>query len=284
MRNPPRNNRSNLSHEEITSMYLSGKSSLEIARAAGVSYKSILNCLRRHGVERRSGNPPRKHDREAIASRYMAGETFTEIAISLGVHVSTIRGLVVACGVSLRPGKDSALRGEKHHWWKGGTQKTSDGYLETKDGRLHRVVVEQHFGHKLESWEDVHHVDGDKLNSGIDNLVVMPAREHTRFHTFLKHRDLPTTAENLRNFCRQESDHYYRFTKDDCMAATAKSPLNGRSALIPLPKPCRVPGCGKKRAGLGYCSLHYQRRQAIRRGGWISGKGRTSTCRRVTIT
>lgn len=44
----------------------------------------------------------------------------------------------------------------------------------------HRYVMEKHLGRTLESWEDVHHIDGDKLNNNISNLMVVSHQEHTR--------------------------------------------------------------------------------------------------------
>lgn len=46
----------------------------------------------------------------------------------------------------------------------------------------HRFVMEQILGRKLESYEIVHHKDGNKLNNNPDNLVVMTLEEHSRLH------------------------------------------------------------------------------------------------------
>ena len=39
-------------------------------------------------------------------------------------------------------------------------------------------MVERHIGRKLESYEHVHHKDGDQHNNNIANLEVLSAREH----------------------------------------------------------------------------------------------------------
>jgi len=65
-----------------------------------------------------------------------------------------------------------------------GTKRMSDlGYIQikTKGGwkAEHRLIMGEHFGRPLERHEVVHHIDGDKTNNSIDNLVVCRSlREH----------------------------------------------------------------------------------------------------------
>jgi hypothetical protein len=46
----------------------------------------------------------------------------------------------------------------------------------------HRYIMEQHLGRRLESWEVVHHKDGDKFNNDLSNLELMTREEHSREH------------------------------------------------------------------------------------------------------
>lgn len=49
----------------------------------------------------------------------------------------------------------------------------------------HRVVAERILGHKLLSWEHVHHIDGRKTNNHPDNLFVCTNRQHAHAHRSL---------------------------------------------------------------------------------------------------
>ena len=46
----------------------------------------------------------------------------------------------------------------------------------------HRLVIEEYFERKLKSNEHVHHINGDKRDNRLENLVVMSAQAHMYIH------------------------------------------------------------------------------------------------------
>jgi len=84
----------------------------------------------------------------------------------------------------------------------GNKRLASTGYIEVYlpghsmadiKGRIleHRFVMSQHLGRHLEKWEQVHHINGERSDNRLENLIVMHRSEHNSHHKTeeVKNRD-----------------------------------------------------------------------------------------------
>jgi len=60
------------------------------------------------------------------------------------------------------------------------------GYYFLGNKREHQVLMERQLDRKLLPSEVVHHIDGDKSNNSLDNLIVMTRNEHIKLHLKLR--------------------------------------------------------------------------------------------------
>lgn len=75
-------------------------------------------------------------------------------------------------------------QGPKHPNYKNGTKSRPDGYL--RDGKtdqyIHRMVMEKYLGRKLESHEQVHHINHITSDNRIENLLLTNSQEHNALY------------------------------------------------------------------------------------------------------
>lgn len=141
-----------------------------------------------------------------------------EISTILEFPISTVRRLLLEEGVEIRSKNETQqlikyklinrptrkafkmsehsrkLMSEKAKLRGKGTRINSNGYVEmTKQphtGKLyHRYIVENHIGRKLLKNEQIHHIDGNKLNNCLSNLQILDKNEHMRLHRLQEIRE-----------------------------------------------------------------------------------------------
>jgi len=261
-----------LNDEQIVSLYQSGISSTKIGKLANLNFATILKRLRKRNVEIRSSAAPRKCDYSKVVLDYKSGMRLPELSRVYRVSMGTIGRIVKLSKVEKHP----ALRGKEHPCWKGGT-KDVHGYRIVSGEKEHRIVGARLIGRPLHVWETAHHVDANRDDNSDSNIVVIPEREHMRFHMFLRSRNLVINRENLENICRKEGEFYYRFTVFDYRKASFAFPGTVKRRL-PV-NHCRIRGCSSKVNSYRLCSKHYQRKLAKERGYWLSGKGKQTIYR-----
>jgi len=154
-----------ITEKELTTYYVIDKISVrQIAKIYQCSHTNILYYLKKFNITRRS------------QSEYMTIKNPTQDINVRDKMSNSAKARKVKCN------------------FKGGKRFNNGGYVEildknnsssNKQGYIleHRLIMEKSLGRKLSSTEIVHHIDGNKKNNNIDNLMLCKDRkEHNRIH------------------------------------------------------------------------------------------------------
>ena len=75
-------------------------------------------------------------------------------------------------------------RGSGCNFWKGGNKLTKNGYKRVPSGQgldqvyEHREIMKKYLGRELTEDEEVHHINGDKSDNRIANLIIYSKSQH----------------------------------------------------------------------------------------------------------
>lgn len=205
----------NLPPKEELGEYYKHNTQLELAEMFNVGRSTIQTRLRKYGIkaiERRGGkNKINFIDRETLYNLYVIEEySAIDIGKRYGVDKSLVLARLQDFNIKRRNGhearntkhKESKWCGANNPSYKNGFFKTASGYYSKyvlpsdiashradKNHKiyLHVYIFENYLGRKLETDEVIHHIDLDKTNNDINNLMLFPtSKEHLKFGNFIK--------------------------------------------------------------------------------------------------
>uniref|UniRef100_A0A6M3KF57 Putative homing endonuclease n=1 Tax=viral metagenome TaxID=1070528 RepID=A0A6M3KF57_9ZZZZ len=151
--------------------YVTEKKSIRwISNLYGVSTELIRRRLKQYGV-------PVRHGGEAIETQWINNPARRKKQSEF--YLSNV-----------------VKSGQEHPNWKGGTEINDSGYILQYDNnhpkshknkvRAHRLIMENYLGRYIDRSEVVHHINGNRTDNRIENLLLMTNSEHSKYHWSLK--------------------------------------------------------------------------------------------------
>jgi DNA-binding CsgD family transcriptional regulator len=217
---------------EMCAAYVSGESSLSIARRFGLQPQTVVHHLRGSGIALRGfAIPPAQVDAEELTRIVSEAKlSIDETARCFGVSIPTITRRMRKLGLKSRKGRGSPM--EKNFFWNGGRRTDRNRYVllkipthpfATKSGyvREHRLVMEKVLGRYLTRKEVVHHIDSDKTNNDPSNLMLFASNaEHLLYEwqqnpNFSDPKEIQKLPRNLQRIALAQLSSIQKRTRSD---------------------------------------------------------------------
>jgi len=117
----------------------------------------------------------------------------SKIKLGRGKYCSKKCSLIATNKELIKNGEKTRFKKGERHKWHSHKSVSGEGYVQifspnhpfkTKRGyvREHRLVMEEHIGRYLKDDEIVHHINGDKQDNRIENLMIVSKVEHIKIH------------------------------------------------------------------------------------------------------
>lgn len=199
----------NMSKDELYRLYITEKRTLlEMCEIVGIkSPITMSKILKGKGISTNNNERISSNTKNGMSDnefkQFLIKEYETKgiktIAKELNVTPAAIRKYFKKYNIEFINRRTEFTAGENNPNWKGGRH-IHNGYIEIyapthphKNKRNcvyeHQLVMEKHIGRYLEKGEVVHHIDFDKTNNDISNLMLMTNSEHIKYHSKLRWKE-----------------------------------------------------------------------------------------------